>query len=75
MNETKAGERKRTVTVVVGPLTVRLMERLNARMTELVGCEDQGLTGLTGAALNECLSSWRFVHLADGERQPWSHWD
>ena len=67
--------RKRTVTVVLGPRTVRMLERLAQKM-QVEDCQGPAsLTAMAGWALNECISSWRYSHLPDGEKVLWSHWD
>lgn len=76
MKTKNAGERKRTVTIVVGPATIELMDRLNAILAErLPWTSGQSLTGLAGAALNACLSEWRAAELNDGPKKRWSHFD
>lgn len=75
MTKTNAGELKRTVTVVVGPRTVELMEELNTCLATMTGQEKQSLTDLAGAALNLALTAWRRAFLKEGLRVIVSHWD
>ena len=76
MNKEHAGERKRTVTVVVGTATVELMERLNNRLAEVWPAgQRQGLVGLAGAALDFALATWRQENLGEGKGEHWNHYD
>ena len=75
MIKTKAGERKRTVTVIAGPSTVSLMEDLNKHLAGMTGQQVQSLTDLVGACLNHSLSEWRRVHLGEGLKVDVNHFD
>lgn len=76
MTGQNAGERKRTVTVVVGPKTEDLMNRLNAVLGERVPWkETQQLTGLAGAALNHALTEWAKLEWPEETTLPVSHFD
>ena len=76
VNKEHAGERKRTVTVVVGTATVELMERLNTRLAEASpAAQRQGLAGLAGAALDFALATWRQQNLGEGTGERWNHYD
>jgi hypothetical protein len=75
MNKKTAGERKRTVTVTVGPNTVALMEELNMVLWSQSGTQQQSLTDLAGACLNQSLTVWRKALLKVEFPTPVSHWD
>jgi hypothetical protein len=59
MTKNTAGERKRTVTVVLGPKTEALMNLLVVHYVASMPGYEQTITRMTGAALNEALTSWR----------------
>lgn len=52
MNKTKAGERKRTVTVVVGPETVELLKEIGKAWAVRCQCPMGELTTVVGVALD-----------------------
>jgi len=55
MNKKQAGERKRTVTVVVGPKTLKLCEAVERAWCEKMGFPSGGLTVLAGVGLDMAL--------------------
>jgi len=75
MIKTQAGERKRTVTVIVGPFTVSLMEDLNKHLAGMTGQQVQSFTDLAGACLNHSLNEWRRVYLDEGLKADVNHFD
>lgn len=76
MKSKTAGERKRTVTVVVGPKTVELMERLNNAIGGLVpGAQRQGAVGLAGACIDVALKQLQKEWLPEDKTGHWSHYD
>jgi hypothetical protein len=75
MSKTQAGERTRTVTVVVGPNTVKVMEDVNRHVADMTGQQLQTLTDLAGACLNRALTLWRRELLNEGLKVAVSHWD
>jgi hypothetical protein len=58
MTKTKAGERKRTVTVVIGPLTAKLIEQIDTARRLTRFCTDCNATDLAGIGLDQVLTDW-----------------
>jgi len=52
MSKKQAGERKRTVTVVIGPETFARWEVVEAAWVEKMGAPSGGLTSLAGCGLD-----------------------
>lgn len=75
MIKTTGGDRKRTVTVVVGPATASTMEALNKHLAGMTGQQTQSLTDLVGACLNRALTDWRREFLNEGLKAEVNHYD
>jgi hypothetical protein len=58
MKKQKAGERKRTVTITVGPLTEEWAAELYKEMSKSGKCLPASLTDLAGIGLEMALVSW-----------------
>jgi len=72
----KPEARKQTVTIVLGPSTVSLMNDLNAYLkTQSPMQPGQSLTDLAGACVNECLTEWRRKFLNEGMKTTVNHFD
>lgn len=75
MNKKTAGERKRTVTITIGPRTEEVMNDLLTHFARVTGMQEQTLTDLVGASLNCALTAWRKQHLKGGIEVEVNHWD
>lgn len=58
MRKRKAGERKRTVTVTVGPVCERLMAEIHLAMMKTPGFVGVSPTTLTGVGLVKIVKEW-----------------
>ena len=58
MTNTKGGDRKRTVTVTVGPVTERLVREINYAMLKTPGNTGVNLTSLAGVGLQHVIKEW-----------------
>ena len=61
MSKTKAGERKRTVTVTVGPICERLMGEIHAKMVATPGNHGATSTTLASCGLAKIVREWAAV--------------
>jgi hypothetical protein len=68
-------ERKKTVTLVLGPETLALLDRLDANLNRSGPCGGRSVTDLVGVILNSGLASWRTRYLKESECLTWSHFD
>ena len=61
MTKQKAGERKRTVTVTVGPMTANLAAEINKRTRTSPGYRGANLTDLASVGLGLAIREWAGV--------------
>ena len=75
MSKKQAGERKRTVTVVIGPKTLARWDVIEAAWVEKMGAPSGGLTTLAGCGLDIELQRREKMLGLNVAREAASHYD